>query len=84
MSFYEATDIPMVGLFSFLEGWINYGESYEKLPKVIPYIVLPIASLLLLLRFAQAALAIWRGELEQVVASHEVDELDNDSAEARR
>jgi C4-dicarboxylate transporter DctQ subunit len=84
MSFYEATDIPMVGLFSFLEGWINYGESYEKLPKVIPYIVLPIASLLLLLRFAQAALAIWRGELEQVVASHEIDELDNDSAEARR
>jgi len=37
-SFYEVQDIPMWGFARFLEDWINYGEAYEKLPKVIPYI----------------------------------------------
>ena len=56
---------------------INYGETYEKLPKVVPYIVLPISALLLVLRFSQVAVAIWRGDVDRLVASHEVeDELD--------
>lgn len=79
MSFYEAQDIPMVNTFRFLEDWINYGESYEKLPKVIPYIVLPVASLLLLLRFCQAALAIWRGDIDRIVASHEIEDSDGEA-----
>lgn len=79
MSFYEAQDIPMVNMFRFLEDWINYGESYEKLPKVIPYIVLPFASLLLLLRFCQAALAIWRGDIDRIVASHEIEDSDGEA-----
>ncbi|MEI4231747.1 TRAP transporter small permease [Roseovarius sp. D22-M7] len=74
MSFYEAQDIPMIDAFGFLEGLINYGESYEKLPKVIPYAVLPIASLLLLLRFVQAAVAVWRGDIDRIVASHEIED----------
>ncbi len=73
-SFYEVQDIPMVGAFRFLEDWINYGERYEKLPKVVPYTILPLASALLLLRFAQVAVAIWRGEIDRIVASHEVEE----------
>ena len=76
-SFYEVQDVPMIGLFAFLEDLINYGESYEKLPKVIPYIVLPLSMLLLVIRFAQVALQIWRGEVDRLVASHEVeDELE--------
>ena len=76
-SFYEVQDVPMVGLFRFLEDMINYGETYEKLPKVVPYIVLPISALLLVLRFSQVAVAIWRGDVDRLVASHEVeDELD--------
>lgn len=76
-SFYEVQDVPMIGLFGFLEDLINYGESYEKLPKVIPYIVLPVSMLLLVLRFAQAAMQIWRGDIDRLVASHEVeDELE--------
>jgi len=76
-SFYEVQDVPMVGVFRFLEDMINYGETYEKLPKVVPYIVLPISALLLVLRFAQVAVAIWRGDVDRLVASHEVeDELD--------
>jgi C4-dicarboxylate transporter DctQ subunit len=73
-SFYEVQDVPMIGLFAFLEDLINYGESYEKLPKVVPYIVLPISMILLLFRFLQASLAIWSGKTDRLVASHEVED----------
>ena len=75
---YEVQDIPMIAPLKFLETLINEGQSYEKIPKAIPYLVLPISMLLLTLRFAQAADAIWRGESDRLVASHEVeDELEN-------
>ncbi|WP_298560172.1 TRAP transporter small permease [uncultured Aliiroseovarius sp.] len=73
-SFYEVQDVPMIRLFAFLEDLINYGESYEKLPKVVPYIVLPISMILLLFRFLQASLAIWSGKTDRLVASHEVED----------
>jgi len=74
---YEVQDIPMIAPFKFLEGLINQGESYEKIPKAIPYLVLPVSMLLLVFRFTQAALAIWKGQTDRLVASHEVqDELD--------
>lgn len=74
---YEVQDIPMIAPFKFLEELINQGESYEKIPKAIPYFVLPVSMLLLVFRFTQAALAIWKGETDRLVASHEVqDELD--------
>ncbi|TNJ42793.1 TRAP transporter small permease [Phaeobacter sp. B1627] len=76
-SFYEVQDVPMVGALRFLEDLINYGESYEKLPKVVPYVVLPLSMLLLVVRFIQAAVQIARGETDRLVASHEVeDELE--------
>ncbi|KPA22962.1 2,3-diketo-L-gulonate TRAP transporter small permease protein YiaM [Shimia sp. SK013] len=73
-SFYEVQDIPMVGVFRFLEDLINYGDEYEKLPKVVPYIVLPVSMALLVYRFIQASIAIWRGETDRLVASHEVED----------
>ncbi len=76
-SFYEVQDVPMLGMFRFLEDLINYGDAYEKLPKVIPYIILPISMLLLLLRFLQVGVQVWRGDVDRIVASHEVeDELE--------
>ncbi len=76
-SFYEVQDVPMVGALSFLEDLINYGEEYEKMPKVVPYLVLPVSMALLVFRFFQVALQIWRGETDRLVASHEVeDEID--------
>ncbi|MCZ0812482.1 MAG: TRAP transporter small permease [Pseudomonadota bacterium] len=71
---YEVQDIPMIAPLKFLETLINEGESYEKIPKAIPYLVLPVSMLLLTVRFAQAAVAIWRGESDRLVASHEVEE----------
>lgn len=73
-SFYEVQDIPMLGVFKFLEDLINYGDEYEKLPKVVPYVVLPVSMLLLVYRFAQATVAIWKGETDRLVASHEVED----------
>jgi C4-dicarboxylate transporter DctQ subunit len=70
-SFYEVDDIPMIAPFRFLEDLINYGEYYEKLPKVVPYFILPLSMLLLVIRFAQVAVQIWRGEADRLVASHE-------------
>lgn len=82
-SFYEVQDVPMVGAFRFLEDLINYGESYEKLPKVIPYFVMPVSMFLLVVRFAQAAIGIWKGDVDRLVASHEVeDELEEARARA--
>lgn len=76
-SFYEVQDVPMLAPLRFLEDLINYGESYEKMPKVIPYLVLPLSMLLLVFRFTQTAIAIWQGKIDRLVASHEVeDELE--------
>ena len=76
-SFYEVDDIPMLPFLTFLEELINYGDAYEKLPKVVPYLVLPLSMALLVFRFTQAAIAIYRGDADRLVASHEVeDELD--------
>lgn len=76
-SFYEVQDVPMVAWLAWLEPLINYGEAYEKLPKVVPYVVLPVSMLLLTIRFVQVAMQILRGEVDRLVASHEVeDELD--------
>ncbi|MEL6510737.1 MAG: TRAP transporter small permease [Pseudomonadota bacterium] len=76
-SFYEVDDIPMLPFLRFLEDAINYGDSYEKLPKVVPYLVMPLSMGLLLFRFLQVTVQIWKGETDRLVASHEVeDELD--------
>lgn len=74
---YEVQDVPMIAPLRFLEGWINFGEHYEKLPKVVPYVVLPISMLLLVIRFVQVAVQVWQGQVDRLVASHEVeDEID--------
>ncbi|EAQ27082.1 MULTISPECIES: TRAP transporter small permease [unclassified Roseovarius] len=73
-SFYEVQDVPMLAVFRFLEDLINYGDSYEKLPKVIPYLVLPLSAFLLVLRFTQVAIAIWTGKIDRLIASHEVED----------
>jgi len=73
-SFYEVQDVPMVSFLRFLEDLINYGDAYEKLPKVVPYVVLPVSMLLLVFRFIQAAVQIARGDVDRLVASHEVED----------
>lgn len=76
---YETKDIPIPVFLVWLEGVLNDGDPYEKLPKAVPYIVMPISTTLLVLRFAQVALRIWRGEQAMLIVSHEAED---DVAEA--
>ncbi len=74
---YELDDIPHPVILKWMEDVFNEGEAYNKMPRMIPYVVLPISSALLLFRFIQAGIAIWKGETDRIVASHEVeDEID--------
>ncbi len=74
---YETQDIPMPAVFRFLEDWFNDGDPYEKIPRLIPYSVLPLSMALLLWRFLQAASRLWQGDIVMLVARHEVDEVAN-------
>ena len=42
------------------------------MPRFIPYLVLPISSLLLTIRFVQAGWRVWKEEQELIIESHEV------------
>ncbi len=71
---YEVNDIPMPEALRFIEPWMNDGDHYEKLPRFIPYAVLPLSMALLLFRFLVAAARIWRGDIDRMIASHEAED----------
>ena len=74
-SFLETNDVPMPGFLQFLSVWMNEGEAYEKLPRFIPYAVLPLGMALLTLRFLQAGWRVWTGEQDLIIASHEAEDM---------
>ncbi len=76
---YETQDIPVPFFLSWLADVFNEGVEYEKLPKVVPYLVLPISMALLVWRLVQAAGRVWRGEQDMLIVSHEAED---DVAEA--
>ena len=65
---------PLRWLFGWLEPLINQGEEYEKLPRVIPYFILPVGSALILFRVVQAVVAIVRGDRLSLIVSHEAED----------
>ena len=75
---YEVNDIPMPGFLNQpLADAFNMGERYEKIPRFIPYAVLPFACGLFLYRCVEALVGILTGVRAQLIASHEVeDEID--------
>lgn len=73
-AWYITDQVPMPDFLRFMEGWINQGETYDKLPRVIPYAILPIGAALLLLRFIQATWRIWTGRATSLIVSHEVED----------
>ncbi|MFK7861344.1 MAG: TRAP transporter small permease [Granulosicoccus sp.] len=74
-AFYEVNDIPMPAFLQFFAHWLNEGELYEKMPRFIPYTVLPVSTFLLTVRFIQAGIRIWKGEQDLLVESHEGADL---------
>ncbi len=73
-AWYETDDIPMPEMLQFMADWLNEGERYEKLPRFIPYMALPISMALLTFRFSQAAYQILTGKLDRLISSHEGEE----------
>ncbi|AWI83803.1 TRAP transporter permease DctQ [Alloyangia pacifica] len=83
-SWYEVVDIPMPDWLRFIEPWINEGEHYEKLPRFIPYFILPFGMALLLFRFIQAGVRIWTGQKDSLIVSHEAEDAVDDVAHLNR
>ena len=83
-AFLEVDDIPMPAFLQFLADWMNEGEKYEKIPRFIPYAVLPISMALLTWRFLQAGLRLIRGEIDMIIASHEAEEMVAEAASSQK
>ena len=81
---YEVHDIPHPAILGWMETVFNEGEEYEKIPRLLPYLVLPLSMALMLFRFLQAAWALWVGAADRLVASHEVEDEIQDAREQLR
>lgn len=77
-SWYEVNDIPMPSWLTWIEPLINEGEAYEKIPRFIPYAMLPFGAALLLFRFIQATVRIVTGEADNLIVSHEAEDAVDD------
>lgn len=71
---YETQDIPVPIFMRWLADVFNNGEAYEKLPKVVPYLVLPLSMALLVYRFAEAGLRVWQKKQTLLIVSHEAED----------
>jgi C4-dicarboxylate transporter DctQ subunit len=73
-AWYEVVDIPFPEWLRWIEPIMNEGEHYEKLPRFIPYAILPFGVALLLFRLIQATVRIARGDATGLIVSHEAEE----------
>ncbi|WP_299772410.1 TRAP transporter small permease [uncultured Tateyamaria sp.] len=75
---YETVDIPHPTWLKWIEPLMNEGEAYEKIPRFIPYAILPFGMGLLLFRFVQATVRVWRGQTTSLIVSHEAEDAIED------
>ncbi|MFD1511196.1 TRAP transporter small permease [Lacimonas salitolerans] len=81
---YEVVDIPLPEWLRWIEPLMNEGEEYEKIPRFIPYFILPFGIALLLFRFVQATWRIWTGQAQTLIVSHEAEEAIDEVAHMNR
>ncbi|GAA6199115.1 TRAP transporter small permease [Aquicoccus sp. SU-CL01552] len=81
---YEVVDIPMPEWLRWIEPLMNEGEEYEKIPRFIPYFILPFGMALLLFRVVQATWRIATGRDENLIVSHEAEDAIEDVAHMNR
>tara|TARA_R110002124_G_scaffold55459_3_gene156763 strand:+ start:1991 stop:2662 length:672 start_codon:yes stop_codon:yes gene_type:complete len=74
LGWYETKDIPVPFFMRWLEDVFNNGELYEKMPKVVPYFVIPVSMALLFFRFIQAGIRVWKREIDMLIVSHEAED----------
>lgn len=73
-AWYEVIDIPHPEWLRWIEPLMNEGEAYEKIPRFIPYAILPFGMALMLYRFCQATWRIWNGDAQSLIVSHEAED----------
>ena len=79
-AWYETDDIPMPTILGWMEGAFNDGDEYEKLPRLIPYMIMPISMALLVFRFIEAAFRLLRDDITMLIVSHEAEDAMDDAA----
>ena len=79
-AFYVTDQVPMLGIFRWLEDAINYGEEYEKLPRVVPYTILPVGAALILYRVIEATVDLFTGRRLSLIVSHEAEDAVEEAA----
>lgn len=77
---YETEQIPIPFLKGWLETTFNLGEEYEKMPRLVPYVMLPIGAALMVFRIGQAIVRILTGRQESLIASHEAEDAVEEAA----
>lgn len=80
-AWYEVDDVPMPGFLQFMADIFNEGERYEKMPRFVPYFIMPLSSALLTFRFLEAAWNITSGKRSMLIASHEAEDMIEEAAE---
>jgi C4-dicarboxylate transporter DctQ subunit len=73
-AFFETDQVPMLGILRFLEDLINQGDAYSKMPRMVPYTMLPVASALILFRLVQATIELAQGKRDSLIVSHEAED----------
>ena len=82
-AWYEVNDVPMPDWLRFIEPLVNEGESYDYIPRFIPYFALPLGMGLITFRFLQVAWRVWTDKQMLIVASHEAeDEIEEAASRA--
>ena len=72
-SWLETEDIPMPEMLQFMSDWLNEGERYENIPRLVPYLALPLGVALMTFRFLQIGWRVVTGQLDMIIASHEAE-----------
>ena len=81
---YETEQVPIPFGRTYLENTFNMGEEYEKLPRFIPYFILPFGIALMLFRILQATAGVITGRRESFIVSHEAVEAVEEAAAMNR
>ena len=80
-AWYETEQLPIPFAQTWLENTFNLGEEYEKLPRFIPYAMLPFAMGIMLYRMVQLLVRILRGEIDTIIVSHEAEDAVEEAGE---
>ena len=69
---------------SYVEGGEVKWDSYNKMPVLVPYVILPIGAALLLFRICQAVVRVWTGASDSLIVSHEAEDAVEEAAHLNR